>query len=50
MKDLRTIGQKMVVNKLLEFIFYDAGNISSSDPVPGLSLTTLLEAFAPGYN
>jgi mitochondrial chaperone BCS1 len=40
----------MVVSKLLEFIFHDTGNISSSDPVLGLSLITLLEAFAPGYN
>lgn len=43
------MGQKMVASKLLESAFHDAGNISSSDPVPGLSLTTLLEGFAPGY-
>lgn len=43
------MGQKMVVNSLLESAFYNAGNISSSDPAPGLSLRTLLETFVPGY-
>jgi chaperone BCS1 len=49
LKGTRTMGQKMVVNSLLESAFHNTGNISSSDPAPGLSLTTLLETFVPGY-
>jgi chaperone BCS1 len=42
--------QKMVVDSLLESAFHNAGNISSNDPVPGLSLTILLEKIVPGYD
>jgi chaperone BCS1 len=38
--------QKMVVDSLPESAFHNAGNISSSDPVPGLRL---LEFWFPGY-
>jgi chaperone BCS1 len=43
------MGQKMVLNSFLESAFYNAENVSSSDPAPGLPLTTLLETFVPGY-
>lgn len=49
LKDLRTIMQKMVINSLLKSAFHNAGNISSSDPVLGLSLITLLEKIIPRY-
>src|SRR5580698_10252623 len=40
----------MVVGSLLESAFNDAENISSNDPIPGLSPTKLLETFVPGYS
>jgi mitochondrial chaperone BCS1 len=40
----------MVVDSLLESAFHNAGNISSSNSVPGLSLTTLVEKVVPGYD
>jgi chaperone BCS1 len=48
LKDTRTMGQKISVT-MLESTFYNTGNISSSNSASGLSLTTLLETFVPGY-
>ncbi|KAG4427550.1 hypothetical protein IFR05_016968 [Cadophora sp. M221] len=45
------MGQTFGISSILESAFppQNLGNISSDDPVPRLSPTTILEAFVPGY-
>jgi len=50
LKDTRIIRQKIVINSLLEFVFYNIRNILLSNLVLRLSLITLLKTFVLRYN